>query len=215
MSTPLIVLLVLLGMFIVPWLFDKVIKPAAGGEITPKSKEALPKPKNRIRRKRSLVHQHEDEFPDYDPSHNDELEWKDIVELKFRKHPGYPPDWERRRVMVFLRDGGKCQSQEHRGGNCGRLLCEPDQIWHFTYNIKLLVDAHVDHIKPISVGGDHDLANLQLLCARCHSLRHPGNSKLDAMILPRIAPRGKERKKFLKTFYVRKAPKPPDSSVPF
>lgn len=36
----------------------------------------------------------------------------------------------------------------------------------------LLVPAeHVDHIKPLSQGGTHDLENLQPLCHSCHSAK--------------------------------------------
>lgn len=216
MSTPLLILLVLLGIFIVPWLFEKFAKPA-GEQKARISGETFPQTKRRFRQ-RSIVHRQEaeDEFPDYDPDYNDELEWRSLVEAKFRKHAGYPPDWERRRVLVFLRAGGRCQSKDHRGGTCGRLLCEPNQIWNFAYSEKLLVDTHVDHIKSVSSGGDHDLENLQLLCARCHALKHPGNSKLGEMVLPRLVPRGRGRSKYLrKYFFTRKAPKPPDEDVPF
>src|SRR5260221_3655709 len=114
----------------------------------------------------------EETFPDYDRTHDDELNWRTVVEPRFRTHLDYPPDWQRRRALVFIRDRGKCQGKEHRGGTCGRLLCEPNQIWHFAYDVRLLVDAHVDHIKRISFCGDHDLTNLQLFCARCHSIKH-------------------------------------------
>jgi 5-methylcytosine-specific restriction endonuclease McrA len=218
MDPALIVLLILLGLMVFAWLVEKFAKPTASEPSEQKDDSTSFPQKTRIRRKRSIVRRQEQEdvFPDYDPSHNDESEWRSIVEKKFRKYPGRPPDWQRRRVLVFLRDGGRCQSKEHRGGTCGRLLCEPNQIWNFPYDVRLLVDADVDHIKPLSAGGDNDLANLQLLCARCHNLKHPGNSKLSARVLPRLVPRGRGRKKFLqKYFFTRKAPKPPDEDVPF
>ncbi|MFO1512687.1 MAG: HNH endonuclease [Verrucomicrobiota bacterium] len=214
MSTPVIILLVVLAMFIVPWLFEKFAKPTTGEQRPREAGQEVPPTKRRKRRLRRP--EFENEFPDYDPNHNDKMEWKNQVELKFRKHAGYPPDWERRRAMVFLRDGGKCQGKEHRGGTCGRLLCEPDQIWNFKYDVRLLVEADVDHIRPVSAGGNHDLENLQLLCVRCHDLKHPGNSKLAARVLPRLVPRGRGRSKYLrKYFFTRKAPRPTDKDVPF
>jgi len=51
-----------------------------------------------------------------------------------------PKDWQRRRQAVIRRDGGRCR-------RCGAPARE------------------VDHIVP---GDDHTLANLQLLCRRCH-----------------------------------------------
>lgn len=217
MNGGLIFVLTISAIYFVPLVYGKLVKSKAV-ELKPNtpSKILLPE-KRRIRRKRSSPKsvQQEDEFPDYDPTYNDEADWRSVVEPKFRKHPDYPPDWQRRRALVFIRDGGRCQSEQHRGGTCGWLRCEPSQIWNFAYNVRLLEDAHVDHIKLISFGGSHDLSNLQLLCARCHSLKHPGNTKLEAMVLPRIAPRGKERKKYLANFYKRKAPKPPDEDVPF
>jgi hypothetical protein len=51
-----------------------------------------------------------------------------------------PKDWQRRRQAVIRRDGGRCR-------RCGAPARE------------------VDHVVP---GDDHTLANLQLLCGRCH-----------------------------------------------
>lgn len=54
--------------------------------------------------------------------------------------------WERTRRLVLERDGWRCQG-------CGR------SGW-----------LEVDHIRPLSRGGDHfDLGNLQALCKSCHS----------------------------------------------
>lgn len=219
MGTALTILAALFGFVaICNWLEGVLAKRRAGNtkaqsqrpESAPPQNQAPLKPAN-VRRLTPA-----NEFPAYNPNRNDESEWTQRVEPKFRKHPNYPPDWERRRALVFLRDGGKCQNNEHRGGKCGRLLCEPAQIWNFAYSEKLLVEAHVDHIKPISSGGDHHLPNLQLLCPRCHSLKHPDNFKLGAMALPKLVPRGRGRKEYLrKHFYTRKAPKPPDNDVPF
>ena len=212
MSTPLIILLVVFAMFIVPWLFERFAKPTTDEQNARETRQDVQQPKRRKRRVRRW--ELENEFPDYNPNHNDELEWRNSVEVKFRKYKGYPPDWERRRALVFLRDGGKCQDKEHRGGTCGRLLCEANQIWNFKYSAKLLVEAHVDHIIQISAGGDHGLENLQLLCPRCHALKH-GDWELAAMGGLRI-PKGRGRSKYLqKYFFTRKAPKPPDGGVPF
>jgi 5-methylcytosine-specific restriction endonuclease McrA len=216
MNKPVIVLLIFLGMMIVPWFFEKFSKPAKTSE----KPDDSARPEISIRRKRKQkraknYEQPKEVFPDYDPNYDDEIEWRTKIEAKFRKYSGYPPDWERRRVLVYLRDNAKCQGDHHRGGTCGRLLCEPSQIWNFKYNVKLLVDAHVDHITSIYSGGGHSLENLQLLCPRCHAIKHPNNSKLDAMSLPKPLPRGIGRKKAFTEFYTRKAPKPPDDSVPF
>jgi 5-methylcytosine-specific restriction endonuclease McrA len=209
-----IIVLVVLGMFIIPWLFERFSKPPVNEQRTRVTEQNVPKAKRGVRKSRRW--ESYNEFPDFNPHHDDELEWRNEVEIKLRKHSGYPPDWERRRTLVFLRDGGRCQSKEHRGGSCGRLLCEPNQIWNFKYGVKLLVDAHVDHIRSILAGGDHSLTNLQLLCARCHALKHPGHSKLDAMTIPRPVPRGRGRGKYLReNFFTRKAPKPPDEDIPF
>ena len=216
MDPALIVLLIFLGLMVFAWLVEKFDKPPANEPREPKDDSTSLPQKTRMRRKRSIVRlqQQEDVFPDYDPNHNDELEWRNLVEVKFRKYAGYPPDWERRRALVFLRDGGKCQGEEHRGGTCGRLLCEANQIWNFKYGVRLLVEAHVDHITPTSAGGDHSLENLQLLCPKCHALKH-GDWELATMGGLRI-PRGRGRSKYLrKYFFTRKAPKPPDERAPF
>jgi len=217
MNTPVVILLIFLAIFILPWLVEKFSKPVKSIEKSDDSiQPILLKDKKRTRKRIKKNEETKEAFPDYDPKHDDEMEWRTITEAQFRKFNSYPPDWERRRVLVFLRDNGKCQSQQHRGGICGRLLCDPSQIWNFKYDVKLLVDAHVDHIAPIYSGGDHSLENLQLLCPICHALKHPNNSKLDAMTLPKLIPRGRGRKKYLQTkFYTRKAPKPPDDDVPF
>lgn len=201
-------------MILIPWLFERRAKSSRdeGSPNEPRERPRVSRPHvHRPRRQPYL-----DEFPEYNPNHNDEIEWRDTIESKFRILPDYPPDWERRRALVFLRDQGRCQGKDHRGGSCGRLLCEPEQIWNFRYTVKLLVDAHVDHINSLSSGGSHALQNLQLLCARCHALKHPGNAKLDTMVLPRLIPRGRGRRKYIqKYFFTRKAPTPKDNDVPF
>lgn len=81
--------------------------------------------------------------------------------------PGYPPDWERRRMRVFERAYGRC---ERCGWPAGAIRLVSDR-WR-------VCGAHVHHVRPISQGGRHHLANLQLLCAACHADAHPGNERL-------------------------------------
>jgi len=69
---------------------------------------------------------------------------------------GYDAWWRRYRERVFpqllLRDGPGCN-------HCRRPLpLEKRQV-------------HVDHIVPLAKGGTHELQNLQVLCARCHSVK--------------------------------------------
>ena len=57
-------------------------------------------------------------------------------------------DWPRVRRVIFERDGGFCMK-------CGKQVDKNDY--------------HVDHIIPISAGGQEwDLENLELSCARCN-----------------------------------------------
>jgi 5-methylcytosine-specific restriction endonuclease McrA len=57
-------------------------------------------------------------------------------------------DWRRVRQVVYARDGGICMK-------CGRRVSRKD--------------FHVDHIVPLSQGGDEwDLANLELSCQECN-----------------------------------------------
>lgn len=57
-------------------------------------------------------------------------------------------DWERVREVVYVRDGGICMK-------CGKEVSKDE--------------FHVDHIIPISVGGDEwDLSNLELSCPTCN-----------------------------------------------
>ncbi len=51
------------------------------------------------------------------------------------------------RIAVLLRDEFTCQE-------CG------------TYDE--LAELHIDHIFPFSLGGDHSMDNLQVLCAECN-----------------------------------------------
>jgi len=57
-------------------------------------------------------------------------------------------DWNRVRQVIWCRDGGVCMK-------CGKSLY-PD-------------DFHVDHIIPVSKGGEEwDLSNLELSCPECN-----------------------------------------------
>mgnify|MGYP001944776561 CR=1 FL=1 len=57
-------------------------------------------------------------------------------------------DWQRVRDVVYIRDGGICMK-------CGKRVVKDE--------------FHVDHIIPISVGGDEwDLSNLELSCPTCN-----------------------------------------------
>lgn len=57
-------------------------------------------------------------------------------------------DWNHVRQVVYVRDGGVCMK-------CGKKV-DKDNF-------------HVDHIIPISAGGDEwDLANLELSCPECN-----------------------------------------------
>ena len=64
--------------------------------------------------------------------------------------PAYPENWTALRQIVLDRDGHRCK----RCGSSSRPL-------------------HVDHTISLSRGGTNSLDNLQTLCLRCHSLKHP------------------------------------------
>ena len=32
-----------------------------------------------------------------------------------------------------------------------------------------IYNFHIDHIKPLSIGGNNDISNLQILCKGCHN----------------------------------------------
>ena len=104
-------------------------------------------------------------------------EWESSLELLNRTLGGYPPDWQRRRALVFIRAGGRCQKC---GALTGRLHCKPRKLRRYPIGARLLHGAHVHHVVEISRGGRHDLENLKLLCANCHSSEHPENDSLKA-----------------------------------
>ncbi|SCL33055.1 HNH endonuclease [Micromonospora nigra] len=66
-----------------------------------------------------------------------------------------PHDWALRRVRVLRRDGYRCRQRFSTGALCG----EPA--------------SQVDHIQR---GDDHDLSNLQALCAHCHARKTAGEA---------------------------------------
>lgn len=95
--------------------------------------------------------------------------WLAILEPLLRHWPTYPPDWQRRRMLVFERAMGRCEAC---GLPAGAIALREDD-WRVTR-------AHVHHIIPLRAGGRHGLANLRLLCLACHRDEHPGNSRLGA-----------------------------------
>lgn len=76
----------------------------------------------------------------------------DINELARVKAGGRPRSQRkipvRQRRYVFLRDGGKCRY-------CGR-VCDERTRWE------------IDHVRPISEGGNDHSSNLVLACRRCN-----------------------------------------------
>lgn len=108
--------------------------------------------------------------------------WYESVEPKLRNTLGYPGDWRLRRIEVFLRADGKCESC---GKVTGRLKSGPlsfsstvdrERAWHYDH-VKVS-GAHVHHKVEISKGGSHSLSNLELLCDDCHAAKHPHNPYL-------------------------------------
>ena len=63
------------------------------------------------------------------------------------------------RTEVFARDGMTCQG-------CGIECSKPDPY--------VQTSATVDHIVPLSKGGDHTMANVQTLCLLCNSTKQDG-----------------------------------------
>lgn len=95
------------------------------------------------------------------------LLWRHLLEPLLRHWPGYPPDWERRRMLVFERAMGRC---EWCGLPAGRVGLRANG-WR-------VIRAHVHHVVPIAAGGAHAPANLALLCRDCHRAAHPRNRRL-------------------------------------
>jgi 5-methylcytosine-specific restriction endonuclease McrA len=108
--------------------------------------------------------------------------WYQSTERMLRNAPRYPGDWRLRRVEVFLRASGKCEScgeptgQLKAGILSNSRTISPEKAWHFEHtNVR---HAHVHHKVEISKGGSHSLSNLELLCDECHAAKHPANSHL-------------------------------------
>ena len=109
----------------------------------------------------------------------EEQKWRSIDELTFRLHPKYPPDWERRRALIFIRDDGKCRKC---GRKIGNLSCSPERIFGHHMAQRLLRGAEVHHIEAISHGGIHNFENLVLICDLCHAKEHPENLKMQKRV---------------------------------
>ena len=92
--------------------------------------------------------------------------WR-LIEPLLRRWPAYPPDWQRRRMAVFERAYGRCESC---GLPCGSVGLR-NGFWR-------VLGAHVHHVRPRAAGGGHELSNLKLLCVECHRHEHPGNEQL-------------------------------------
>jgi 5-methylcytosine-specific restriction endonuclease McrA len=99
-----------------------------------------------------------------------EQTWHEVIEPRCRSYRGYPPDWDMRRVHVYMRARGVCETC---GVKCANLDCSPEMIWHSIY--PHVTGGHVHHVVPMSKGGDHSLENLQFLCEGCHARAHSKN----------------------------------------
>jgi len=75
---------------------------------------------------------------------------KATLEKIYDVWPGYPPDWEQRRVLIHYRDNSCC-------AECG---------------VTSMLQLH--HRRAIREGGTHRLDNLVFLCGACHSEAHGG-----------------------------------------
>ena len=208
---PLVYVLIFFGaMFVVPWLLGRSTPPNDKRPETSLAKKNAPRKR---RQKRIAFRQQqkseEETYPRYNPNYIEDNKaiWNEDIEQRHRKHSGLPPDWERRRALVFIKADGKCRKC---GRRCGHLACEANQIWGFHFDEHLLYDADVHHDKPRASGGDHNLNNLLLYCLRCHSLEHPENSTLRARRDLKGLGGGGSKKLF-----PLKAPKTTDEDVPF
>ena len=88
---------------------------------------------------------------------------------------GPVPDWVRNIVSLTL-------ARRTRFGQDIRLELEDRQLWRCaTCGVPLSKTAglHVDHIRPISLGGSNGSENLQMLCAKCNM----GKSNLISWVL--------------------------------
>ena len=107
-----------------------------------------------------------------------ERRYRAEIEPRHRSHrPGYPPDWEIRRALVFLRDRGMCSECQ---SFCATTSHLEERLWARDPELlepkdRFVSGGHVHHITPVSEGGDHSLGNLTLTCALCHAKEHEGN----------------------------------------
>lgn len=70
-------------------------------------------------------------------------------------------------MLAFERAAGRCEACGMPAGS----IAPGPRGWRVAV-------AHVHHVLPISRGGRHGLANLRLLCVKCHSAEHPENVEL-------------------------------------
>lgn len=100
------------------------------------------------------------------------------------------------RARILQRDGFTCQV-------CGLGAGDPSPITGKPIRL------HIDHIKPISAGGDNSDDNLRVLCSECNqgrsNLYHPDDKTINAMALIRKLPRNVQREiyEFLKNKFER------------
>lgn len=218
MNSGIIIILLIAALYFVPILYQRFGRffPLKGERPENQALEIVPPPVRRRHRTTSSRERviYENEFPYYDPIRNHETVSRAEVEPKYRRYryANYPPDWERRRAMIFIKDEGRCGSC---GRPCGRLACEPHQLWGFSFDEHLLYDAHVHHKVHLSSGGDHGLGNLSLYCPRCHTREHPENSRLWASVVSRTLGGGRRGRKQNKDIFRRKAPRTTDDDFPF
>jgi|HubBroStandDraft_5_1064220.scaffolds.fasta_scaffold133646_2 hypothetical protein len=205
MSAYIFAIAFLAAMFVIPWLFKKFTKPPNEPEETGAVKDRLQRKRHSNSRYRRLGN--ENDFSEFDPNRNDESEWINQIEPKFRNASHLPPDWERRRILTYFKDKGKCGKCRRP---CGHAACDPEQVWNFKPEAHLLYDADVHHRRCRFSGGDHSLENLVLYCLRCHSEEHPDNDGLWARRFQQALGGGN-----VKNCYRRKAPKKNDIDVPF
>lgn len=99
-------------------------------------------------------------MPNRPPIHNPRRRWieqRQHEAERLRLPPsqrGYDRHWRKLRVLILQRDHYICQ-------NCGTPAG---------------ASAHVDHIIPLSAGGENTDDNLQTLCHACHSRKTAGES---------------------------------------
>jgi hypothetical protein len=100
------------------------------------------------------------------------------------------------RARILSRDGFTCQACGLGIGDVSPINGRPIRL-------------HIDHIKPISEGGDNTDDNLRVLCSDCNqgrsNLFHPDDAKINAMALIRKLPRNVQREvyEFLKNKFER------------